>query len=173
MVYAIFQVGLILLVAALIIWKVRRDVTLKNQSIEEMFVHLRNDWSGQNLSDHFLWDEKLPATTYDDAWRRMDGLKGLWVMHQNAGVMLQIANKIHSEIEGVDLSLIGTIRSDAMQIRVCVLAAIAEYAFTECGISVRINSFRAASSYTAMSARVMSLLQNYAALFVPSFVAAM
>ena len=51
-----------------------------------------------------------------------------------------------------------------MQIRVCVLTALAQYAFTHASEGVRVNAFRAASMYTGMAARMTQLLQDYAAI---------
>jgi 1,2-phenylacetyl-CoA epoxidase PaaB subunit len=56
---------------------------------------------------------------------------------------------------------------------VCVLAALAQYAFTSASEGVRIYAFRAATIYTEMAARTTELLQTYAAAKVPDFVAAM
>jgi hypothetical protein len=68
------------------------------------------------LSDHFLWKEGLSATP-EDAWQRMEGPKGLWVMYQNARVMLEMADYAARNSESVDRLLVETLRSDAMQIR--------------------------------------------------------
>jgi hypothetical protein len=124
------------------------------------------------LSDHFLWKEGLSATP-EDAWKRMEGPKGLWVMYQNARVMLEMADYADRNCEGVDRLLLETLRSDAMQIRVCVLMALAQYAFSQASEGVRINAFRAASMYADMAARMTQLLQANAAAIVPDFVAAM
>jgi hypothetical protein len=75
--------------------------------------------------------------------------------------------------ENVDRVLIETLRSDAMQIKVCVLMALAQYAFSHASEGVRVNAFRAASMYTGMAARMTQLLQESAATMVPDFVAAM
>jgi hypothetical protein len=151
----------------------RAEVCRRNaQSWESLLARLRPDWSARELSDHFLWKEGLSATPAD-AWRRMEGPKGLWVMHQNARVMLEMADFAAKHCEGVDRELIEALHSDAMQIRVCVLMALAQYAFTQASEGVRINSFRAASIYTGMAARMTQLLQDHAAAMVPDFVAAM
>ena len=142
------------------------------QSWESLLAKLRPDWSARELSDHFLWKEGLSATP-DDAWKRMEGPKGLWVMYQNAQVLMEMANYAVTHCEGVDLLLVETLHSDAMQIRVCVLMALAQYAFTQASEGVRINAFRAASMYTGMAARMTQLLQDHAAVMVPNFVAAM
>jgi hypothetical protein len=103
----------------------------------------------------------------------MEGPKGLWVMYQNAQVMLQMADYAAKNSDGVDRLLLETLRSDAMHIRVCVLMALAQYAFSKASEGVRINAFRAATMYTGMAARMTQLLQEIAPVMVPDFVAAM
>ncbi|MGC9223122.1 MAG: hypothetical protein ACP5E2_04310 [Terracidiphilus sp.] len=124
------------------------------------------------MSKQFLWKEGLSATP-EDAWVRMEGPRGLWVMYQNARVMLEMADYAVRNCKGVDRLLIETLHSDAMQIRVCVLMALAQYAFTQAGEGVRVNAYRAAAMYTGMAARMTQLLQVHAAVVVPDFVAAM
>jgi hypothetical protein len=143
-----------------------------SQSWNSLLVRLRPDWSAHELSDHFLWKEELNATP-EEAWQRMQGPKGLWVMFQNARVMLEMADFAARNSEDIDRVLVETLRSDAMHIQVCVLMALAQYAFSQASEGVRVNAFRAASMYTGMAARMTQLLQNHAAIMVPDFVAAM
>ena len=142
------------------------------QSWDSLLSRLRVDWSARELSDHFLWKEGIDATP-DDAWRRMEGPNGLWVMYQNSRVMLEMADFAARNNPDVDRLILETLRSDAMQIRVCVLMCLAQYGFTQASEGVRINAFRAASMYTGMAARMTELLQNYQAGILPDFVAAM
>jgi hypothetical protein len=146
----------------------RRNV----QSWDSLLARLRPDWSARELNDHFLWKEGLSATP-EDAWQRMEGPKGLWVMYQNARVMLEMADYADRNSDGVDRLMLETLRSDAMHIRVCVLMALAQYGFTQASEGVRINAFRAATMYSGMAARMTQLLQEHAAIVVPDFVAAM
>ena len=151
----------------------RSAVSRRNaQTWDSLLARLRPDWSARELSDHFLWKEGLSATP-EDAWRRMEGPKGLWVMYQNARVMLEMADYADRNCEGVDRLLLETLRSDAMQIRVCVLMALAQYAFSQASEGVRINAYRTAALYSGMAARMTQLLQNHFAVLVPDFVAAM
>ena len=151
----------------------RKNVRRRNsQTWETLMGRLRSDWSARELSDHFLWQEGLSATP-EDAWQRMEGPKGLWVIYENARVMLEMADYAAKHCEGVDRLLIETLHSDALQIRVCVLTALLQYAFSHAGEGVRVNAYRAAAMYTGMAARTTQLLQNYAAVLVPDFVAAM
>jgi len=142
------------------------------QSWDSLLSRLRVDWSARELSEHFLWKEGLDATP-DDAWKRMEGPNGLWVMYQNSRVMLEMADFAARSNPEVDKLILETLRSDAMQIRVCVLMCLAQYGFTQASEGVRINAFRAAAMYTGMAARMTELLQAHAAGVLPDFVAAM
>jgi hypothetical protein len=144
----------------------------KAQSWDSLLARLRPDWSARELSDHFLWKEELNSTP-EDAWKRMGGPKGLWVMYQNARVMLEMADYAARNSDSVDRVLLETLRSDAMHIRVCVLMALTQYGFSQASEGVRVNAFRAASMYTGMAARMTQMLQEHAANMVPDFVAAM
>lgn len=155
------------------LYRWRASVRRRNtQTWESLLVRLRPDWSAKELSDRFLWTEKLDASP-EDAWRRMEGPKGLWVMYQNAKVMMEMADFAARHCEGVDPVLVSTLHSDALQIRVCVLSALVQYAFTAASAGVRVNAFRAASLYAGMAARTTELLQSHAAGMIPDFVAAM
>jgi hypothetical protein len=172
MILPLIQIAAIV-ATALILGRWRMNMRRRNaETWESLLARLRPDWSARELSDHFLWKEGLSATP-EDAWKRMEGPKGLWVMYQNARVLLQMADYAGKHCDGVDRLLIETLHSDAMQIRVCVLMALCQYGFTQASEGVRINAFRAASMYTGMAARMTQLMQDHAAAMVPSFVAAM
>jgi len=95
------------------------------------------------------------------------------VMFQNARVMMEMADYAAKNSETVDRLLLETMRSDAMQIRLLVLMALAQYGFSQASEGVRVNAFRAAAMYSGMAARMTQLLQDNAAMVVPDFVAAM
>ena len=157
--------------AYLVRWRIvarRRN----KQSWDSLIARLRFDWSARDLSDQFLWREGLNATP-QDAWQRMEGPKGLWVMYQNAQVMMEMADYAAKSSNDVDRLLLETLRSDAMHVRVCVLTALVQYAFSRASEGVRVNAFRAATMYTGMAARMTQMLQQSAPIMVPSFVAAM
>lgn len=168
----VFQIAAVVAIATVLLrW--RKSAQRRNsQTWESMMGRLSPEWSARELSDHFLWQEGLSATP-EDAWQRMEGPKGLWVMYQNAKVMQEMAGYAAKHCEGVDRLLVETLYSDAMQIRFCVLMALGQYAFRHASEGVRVNAFRAASIYTGMAARMTQLLQEHAAVMVPDFVAAM
>jgi len=144
----------------------------KEASWDSLLSRLRLDWSAREFSDEFLWKEGVNATPAD-AWQRMEGPKGLWVMYQNAGVMLEMANFAARNDASVDREALEGLRSDAMQIRLLVLMALAQYGFTQASEGVRVNAYRTAEIYSCMAARLTALLQNHAAGILPDFVAAM
>lgn len=142
------------------------------QSWESLLAQLRPDWSAREICDQFLWQEGL-NTTSDDVWQRLEGPRGLWVMFQNARVLLEMADYADRHGKGVDPMLLANLRSDAMQIRLCVLMALTQYAFSQASEGVRVNALRAAGLYTGMAARMTRLLQENDATLLPDFVAAM
>jgi hypothetical protein len=172
MIFPLIQIAT-LVVVAFYLGRWREGVRRRNaQSWDSLIVRLRPDWSARDLSEHFLWKEGLSATP-EETWKRIQGAHGLWAIYQNSRVMLEMADYAARNCGTADRELIETLRSDAMQIRVCVLMALAQYAFSQASEGVRVNAFRAASMYTGMAARMTQLLQENAAVIVPDFVAAM
>jgi hypothetical protein len=172
MIFPLLQVATIAIVA-LYLGRWRTGVHRRNtQSWDSLLARLRPDWSARGLSDHFLWKEGLDATP-EETWKRIQGAHGLWAMFQNAGVMLEMADYAAKNCDSVDRTLLETLRSDAMHIRLCVLVALTQYAFSQASEGVRVNAFRATSMYTGMAARMTELLQENAAMILPDFVAAM
>lgn len=169
----------IAIVSALLVYfgKWRRNMRRRNvQSWDELLCQLRTDWSARDLSSQFLWKEGVSATT-EDIWQRIDGPRGLWAMYQNARVMIEMADYASRNtipgMPGVDPMVLEALRSDAMQIRLCVLMALGQYALSQATEGVKVNAFRAANLYSSMAARMTSLLQDHAAVILPDFVAAM
>jgi hypothetical protein len=172
MILSVLQLVVIAVVAVLLCrWRagVRRRNT---QSWASLLARLRTDWSARGLSGHFLLKEGLSATP-EDTWTHMQGVHGLWAMYQNARVMIEMADYAAQNSDSVDHLLLETLRSDAVQIRMCVLKAIAQHAICSTCEGVSVNAYRAASMYTGMAARLTQLLQENAAVIVPDFVAAM
>jgi hypothetical protein len=141
------------------------------QSWESLIAQLEKGWSGKQLSEHFLWKEGLSSTP-DETWVHIQGTRGLWAMHKNAGIMLRMADYA-ARNSNVDPELLQALRSDAVQIRLCALMTITQCAVSQASDSVRFSAFRAASMYTGMAARMTQLLEGSASVALPSFVAAM
>jgi hypothetical protein len=144
----------------------------RSQSWESLIARLQTGWSGRQLSEHFLWKEGLSSTP-DATWEHIQGTRGLWAMHKNAGIMLQMADYAARNAENVDPELMRMLRSDAIQIRLCTLMTIAQCVVTHATDGVQYSAFRAASMYTGMAARMTQLLEGSASSALPAFVAAM
>jgi hypothetical protein len=172
MILSVLQVAAVASIGFYLVrWRI--EVRRRNaRTWDSLLARLRPDWSARDLSEHFLWKEGLSATP-EDAWQRMEGAKGLWAMHQNARVMLEMADFAARNGDGVDRLLVETLRSDAIQIRLLVLVALAQYAFSQASEGVRVNAFRAAQMYTGMAARMTQLLQDHVPAIIPDFVEAM
>ena len=169
----------IVIVSALLVYFVKWRQAMRRRSLQgwdTLICQLRSDWSARDLSDQFLWKEGLSATT-DDIWQRLDGPRGLWAMFQNARILLEMADYANRNtgagMEPIDPMMLETLRSDAMQIRLCVLMALGQYALSKATAGVKVNAFRAAEMYSSMAARMTVLLQEHAAIALPDFVAAM
>ena len=93
-------------------------------------------------------------------------------MYQNARVMLEMADYAAKHCEGVDRLLVETLHSDAMQIRVCVLRLwrntplLSQRRCSRECVPRRFDVYRHGRPHD-------QLLQDYAAVQVPDFVAAM
>lgn len=169
----------IAIVSALLVYfcKWRKSMRRRNtQSWDSLLGQLRSDWSARDLGEQFLWKEGLNATT-DDIWQRLDGPRGLWAIFQNSRVLLEMADYANrNSVPGsdpIDPMVLEALRSDAMQIRLCVLMALGQYALSKATAGVKVNAFRAADMYSSMAARMTTLLQDHAAVILPDFVAAM
>jgi hypothetical protein len=175
MIYTSLQV-LVVVAIALFLYLWRRNLKRRNsQSWEQLIARLRLDWSAHALSEHFLWRTEMNLAP-DEAWKQMQGPHGLIVIYQNAQVMLEIADyavRYSSEEHPIDPMVIAALRSDAMQIRLLVIAALIQYGLLRATAGVRTNAHRAATLYTDMAARMTTLLQEHAATVLPDFVAAM
>jgi hypothetical protein len=162
-----------ILVAAIYLARWRAGMRRRNaQSWDSLVQRLRPDWNAPVLSHRFFGNAGLNATP-EEMWKSVQGAHGLWAMYENARVMLEIADYAARNSASVDRDLIATLRSDAMQIRVCVLRALVQYAFSQVNESICVNAYRAASMYADMAARTAQLLQVNAGGMMPACVAAM
>jgi hypothetical protein len=151
----------------------RASVRRRNaQSWDSLVSRLRPDWSSREL-DHGLFSQEGQNATPEEKWKSVQGAHGLWAMYQNACVMMEMADYAARNSDTVDRELLEALRSDAMQIRVSVVVALARYACSQVNEGICVNAFRAASMYQEMADRMRQLLEVNAAGMVPSFVAAM
>ena len=160
-------------IAAVCLHGFRAGMRRRNaQSWDSLVARLRLDCSTRSLADQSIWSGNLNVTP-EEKWQLICGAQGLWTMYENARVMLEMADYAARNSDTVDRELLATLRSDAMQIRVCVLSALTKYAFSHVNESICVNVSRAASMYTEMAARTAELLQVDGRNMVPNFVPSM
>jgi hypothetical protein len=125
------------------------------------------------VSERYLYSPGIQATP-EDIWPRINGALGLWAMFTNAGVLMELADYASTHGgEAIPEMLLEELRSDALQLRLAVLVAIARYGFSRSGVSASVNAHRAACAYSAMLAHMTTLFQEHSALFFPRFLEAM
>jgi len=127
----------------------------------------------------FLGEERLPFPPEnelnshpEETWNRMEDLRGLWIIHKNASVMLEMADYAAQNSDNPDQLLLQTLRCDAVQIRISVARAVVLFACCCAREGVRANAFRAVSIYTDMALRMTQLLQQGAIGTLPDFMVA-
>ena len=74
----------------------------RGQTWESLLTRLNPSLNGRAVSEYFPWKEGLSATP-DEVWDNMHGLKGVFTIYRNAQVMLDIADFVYRNYEGVDL----------------------------------------------------------------------
>jgi hypothetical protein len=154
-------------------WR-RRHSKRRAETWDQIVMKLRpNDWGHEEVAKRYLYSDGVNATT-EDVWARISGAKGLWAMYLNAPVLVQLADYASENGGGaVPEELLESIRSDAFQIRMCVLMALAQHVFSPSSVGAAVNALRATSAYTAMVARMTAIFQDHSALLFPKFLDAM
>ncbi len=155
-------------------WR-KRQSKHRSESWDEIVLKLRpNDWGYEGVAQRYLYSDQVNATP-EDVWDRISGAKGLWAMYCNAPVLVQLADYAaeHGTGEQVPEELLESIRTDAFQIRMCVLMALAQHAFSRSAVASRVNAHRATLVYTALLARMTAVFQDSSALLFPKFLDAM
>jgi hypothetical protein len=127
-----------------------------------------NDWGIEEITERFLYKSEVQVTP-KDVWQRIQGCKGLWAMYKNSPVLVQLADYAAEHGESVDQAMLEGLRSDAFQIRLCVLLALGQYVFSASSIGASVNAHRAVSTYSAMLVRLTAFIQEYSTPLFPSY----
>ena len=143
----------------------------KTQAWDTLVAQLRPNWTARELSDQSFWNANQNATP-EEKWQRIQGAQGLWAMYENARVMMEMADYAALNSDSVDSELLAALRSDAMQVRLSVLKALAKYACNQVNESTCLNVSHAAAMYVEMATRTTQLLQVSGGEMAPTFAAA-
>ncbi len=172
MILPLLQIAAIAVIA-FCLYRFKSGLRRRNaRSWDSLVARLRLDSCTRRLGDQSIWNGDLKVTP-EEQWQLIRGARGLWTIYENARVMLEMADYAARNSDSVDREMLANLRSDAMQIRVCVLTALGKYAFSQVNESISMNVSRAAAMYTEMAARTTELLRANGPEMVPNFVAAM
>jgi hypothetical protein len=153
-------------------WR-RRQAKKSGESWEAIVSRLQsNDWGLEDVSERYLYSGAITASTRD-IWQKIEGAKGLWAMYRNAPVLVQLADYAAEHGEGVSEELLESLRSDAFQIRVCVLMALAQHVMSRSSVAADVNAHRATATYSAMLNRLTVLFQEHSTMLFPRYLDAM
>lgn len=129
---------------------------------------LGHDWGIEEIAEAYLYKSGIRATT-EDIWQRITGCQGLWAMYKNAPVLVDLADYAAQHGGEQDQELLQRLRSDAFQIRLYVMLALAQHAMTASSAGAAANAYRAAVAYSAMLAQLTEYMQKRSALFFPRY----
>jgi hypothetical protein len=148
----------------------RRQQSRRNaKSWDGIISQLRdNDWGIEDVTERFLYKSELHVTT-KDVWERIQGCRGLWAMYKNSPILVQLADYAAEHGEGVDQEMLEGLRSDAFQIRLCVLLALGQHLLAGSTIGASVNAHRAVATYSAMLVRLTAFIRDYSTPLLSSY----
>lgn len=155
-------------------WR-RNQAKRRNADWDSILSRFRShsEFGFAEITERYLYSPGIQATP-QDIWPRIRGAQGLWAMFVNAGVLMELADYAAAHGgEAIPEMLIEELRSDALQLRIAVLVALARYGVSRSGVSASVNAHRAACAYSAMLAHMTILFQEHSTLFFPRFLEAM
>lgn len=155
--------------AATFLLRTRAEARRRNaQSWDQLVARMEPGWNPVQLAMCLQAQDATP----EESWERLHGARGLYVMYQNAKVMLDMADYATRNGSSIDRQVLAELRSDALQIRVSVVIALTQYAMHQVNERICSNALRAASMYKDMSTRMNDVLEGSGQL-APQFVGAM
>jgi hypothetical protein len=157
-----------LLVSYAAFWR-RQQTRRRAKSWNAIISQLRcNDWGIEEISERFLYKSGVQVTP-KDVWQRIHGCKGLWAMYKNSPILVQLADYAAEHGEGVDVEMLEGLRSDAFQIRLCVMMALAQYVLSASSVGASVNAHRAVATYSTMMVNLTAFIQEYSTSLFPSY----
>jgi len=149
-------------------WR-RQQMKRRARNWDAIVSQLRaNDWGIEEISERYLYKGDVQVTP-KDVWERIHGCQGLWAMYKNCPILIQLADYAAEHGEGVDQEMLEGLRSDAIQIRLCVMLALGQYMFSSSSVGASVNAHRAVATYSAMMVRLTTFVQEYSTALFPSY----
>ena len=157
-----------LLVSYAAFWR-RQQSRRRAKSWNAIISQLRcNDWGIEEISERFLYKSEVQVTP-KDVWQRINGCKGLWAMYKNSPVLVQLADYAAEHGDRVNVEMLEGLRSDAFQIRLCVMLALAQYVLSASSVGASVNAHRAVATYSTLMVNLTAFIQEYSTSLFPSY----
>jgi hypothetical protein len=157
-----------LLVSYAAFWR-RQQSRRRTKSWNAIISQLRcNDWGIEEISERFLYKSEVQVTP-KDVWQRINGCKGLWAMYKNSPILVQLADYAAEHGDGVNVEMLEGLRSDAFQIRLCVMLALAQYVLSASSVGASVNAHRAVATYSTLMVNLTAFIQEYSTSLFPSY----
>jgi hypothetical protein len=157
-----------LLVSYAAFWR-RQQSRRRAKSWNAIISQLRcNDWGIEEISERFLYKSEVQVTP-KDVWQRINGCKGLWAMYKNSPILVQLADYAAEHGDGVNVEMLEGLRSDAFQIRLCVMLALAQYVLSASSVGASVNAHRAVATYSTLMVNLTAFIQEYSTSLFPSY----
>ncbi len=169
MIFTFLQVlGIAMLITYTAAW-CRQQMERRKRSWNQIVARLYNhDWGIEEIAEGYLYKGGIRATT-EDIWPRIAGCRGLWAMYKNAPVLVDLADYAAKHGEGIDKALLDGLRSDAFHIRLFVIRALVQHAFSASSVGASVNAHHAATAYSTMLARLTGFMQEHSARLFPDY----
>jgi hypothetical protein len=90
-------------------------------------------------------------------------------MYKNSPILVQLADYAAEHGEGVNVEMLEGLRSDAFQIRLCVMLALAQYVLSASSVGASVNAHRAVATYSTMMVNLTTFIQEYSTSLFPSY----
>lgn len=162
----------IVLAASLILYAafwIRQQAINRRRDWYEIVGRLRgHDWGIEEVTENYLYKGGLLATE-EDIWPRIAGAYGLMAMYNNAPILVQLADYAAEHGDGFDEELLQTLRSDAFQIRLYVMMALAQHIISASSKGASVHAHRATATYSQMLVRLTASMQEYSATLFPRY----
>lgn len=136
----------------------RRRQSRRLTSWEKISSSIRSNSEIEQAVDRFRWKSEV-TVEMNEIWEVISGPSGLANIYHNAGVYAKLADYASQHTSNIPDDVIEEIYTEATQIRVMVVFALASY-LTLRTVSSRVNTFRAVQLYSGMTKRLTDLFQE-------------
>ena len=158
----------VLLISYAAFWR-RQQVKRHRKNWHEIVNQLQgNDWGLEEITEKYLYKGGIRATT-EDIWIASPVATDSWRCIKMHPCWCSLPTMPPHHGEGVDQAMLETLRSDAFQIRLCVMLALAQHVMSASSVGAAVNAHRATTTYSEMLASLTAFIQEHSASLFPSY----